>query len=79
MTPRYVQRLEQALALQGFTSEPRPRLMKLYADARSEWLSRKGLSTDLHALLLALAFEKEEVSAEDDAQIRAAYEIRGAA
>lgn len=80
MTPRYLRGVEQALALVGFSEgDLKPRLNRLYADARNEWLTRNGLSTDLHALLNALLHEKAEVTVEDDAQLRLAYGIRGAA
>lgn len=72
--------LEQALALVGESKTPR--LDRLYQDARSTWLAlpKAGERMDaLHKLVMALLHETVEVDAGDDAQIRSAYEIKGAA
>lgn len=70
--------LTQALALLG-DSNPIPRLNALYRDARREWLARRSATNDLHELLLVMLHARTEVTPEDDAQIRLAYEIRRAA
>lgn len=56
-------------------TDPKPRLEALYTDARRTWLESKSAAYDLHAFLVAAAFERREVSVEDDAQLRLAYGI----
>lgn len=68
--------IEQAIGRFADYTDPKPRLEALYADARVTWLNGRSAGYDLHALLIAMAFETKEVDPGDDAQLRDAYGIR---
>lgn len=75
MNARETAAYEAALGRFADYTDPKPRLERLYTDARATWLGSKSAAYDLHDLLVLMAFERTEVDAGDDAQIRDAYGI----
>ena len=68
-------RVIEAVLRDAWKYAPTPRLNKLYSDARRTWLEGRGVNEPLGRLMLDLLRETDEISPEDDAQLRLAYGV----
>lgn len=73
LSPRQQAHVERALRSEGPET---PRKNRLYADAFTAWLRGNHSTFDsLGGLLSVMLFDKDELDAADDAQLRLAYGI----